>query len=47
MDEQALRLPPAPAGRPGRVPTDPREFADEMVRDGVLTNFQSEQFLPR
>ena len=27
------------------LPDDPREFADEMVRDGVMTNFQSEQFL--
>jgi serine/threonine protein kinase len=27
------------------LPTDPREFADEMVVDGVLTYFQSEQFL--
>ncbi len=27
------------------LPTDPREFAEDMVRDGVLTNFQSEQFL--
>lgn len=27
------------------LPTDPREFADDMVRDGVLTYFQSEQFL--
>jgi eukaryotic-like serine/threonine-protein kinase len=25
--------------------TDPREFADDMVRDGVLTNFQAEQYL--
>src|SRR5829696_2822623 len=27
------------------LPNDPREFAEDMVRDGVLTNFQSEQFL--
>jgi tRNA A-37 threonylcarbamoyl transferase component Bud32 len=27
------------------LPEDPREFADDMVRDGILTNFQSEQFL--
>ncbi|HYH67039.1 MAG TPA: protein kinase [Urbifossiella sp.] len=27
------------------LPTDPREFAEDMVRDGVLTNFQAEQFL--
>ncbi len=27
------------------LPTDPREFADDMIRDGVLTNFQAEQFL--
>ena len=27
------------------LPTDPREFADDMTRDGVLTNFQAEQFL--
>ena len=27
------------------LPTDPREFADDMIRDGVLTYFQSEQFL--
>ena len=26
-------------------PTDPREFSDDMVRDGVLTYFQAEQFL--
>jgi len=26
-------------------PNDVREFADEMIRDGVLTYFQSEQFL--
>lgn len=25
--------------------TDPREFADELVQDGVVTYFQSEQFL--
>jgi serine/threonine protein kinase len=25
--------------------TDPREFADEMVADGILTNFQCEQYL--
>ena len=27
------------------LPSDPREFADEMVQDGILTYFQSEQFL--
>ncbi|MFO0795949.1 MAG: serine/threonine-protein kinase [Gemmataceae bacterium] len=27
------------------LPADPREFAEDMVRDGVLTNFQAEQFL--
>jgi eukaryotic-like serine/threonine-protein kinase len=27
------------------LPTDPREFADELVRDGVVTYFQAEQFL--
>src|SRR3954451_22641469 len=27
------------------VPTDPREFADELITDGVITYFQSEQFL--
>jgi serine/threonine protein kinase len=27
------------------LPADPREFADDMTRDGVLTNFQAEQFL--
>ena len=27
------------------LPADPREFADELVRDGILTYFQSEQFL--
>jgi serine/threonine protein kinase len=27
------------------LPPDPREAADEMVRDGLLTNFQAEQFL--
>jgi serine/threonine protein kinase len=27
------------------VSADPREFADELVRDGVVTYFQSEQFL--
>jgi eukaryotic-like serine/threonine-protein kinase len=27
------------------LPPDPREAADAMVRDGILTNFQSEQFL--
>jgi tRNA A-37 threonylcarbamoyl transferase component Bud32 len=27
------------------LPADPRVFADDMVRDGVLTNFQAEQFL--
>src|SRR5439155_1400821 len=27
------------------LPTDPREFADDMIRDAVLTNFQAEQFL--
>ena len=27
------------------LPGDPREFADELVQDGILTYFQSEQFL--
>jgi serine/threonine protein kinase len=27
------------------LPDDPRQFADEMVHDGILTYFQSEQFL--
>jgi len=27
------------------LPTDPREFADDMIRDGVITYFQAEQFL--
>jgi serine/threonine protein kinase len=27
------------------LPEDPREFSDEMVRDGILTYFQSEQFM--
>src|SRR5437868_15393323 len=27
------------------LPDDAREFADDMVRDAVLTNFQAEQFL--
>jgi serine/threonine protein kinase len=27
------------------LPVDPRQFSDDMVRDGVLTTFQSEQFL--
>jgi eukaryotic-like serine/threonine-protein kinase len=27
------------------LPPDPREAADALVRDGLLTNFQSEQFL--
>src|SRR5688500_2360641 len=27
------------------LPTDAREFADELVRDGIITYFQSEQFL--
>jgi serine/threonine protein kinase len=27
------------------VPDDVREFADEMIRDGVMTYFQAEQFL--
>ncbi len=27
------------------LPTDPRDFTDDMIRDGVLTNFQAEQFL--
>jgi eukaryotic-like serine/threonine-protein kinase len=27
------------------IPTDAREAADSMVNDGILTNFQSEQFL--
>jgi serine/threonine protein kinase len=27
------------------LPDDPREFANDMVQDGVLTYFQSEQFL--
>jgi len=27
------------------LPTDPREFADDLVRDGVLTYFQAEQYL--
>jgi serine/threonine protein kinase len=27
------------------LPADPRDFADDMVRDGVLTNFQAEQYL--
>lgn len=27
------------------LPHDPREFADELVNDGILTYFQSEQFM--
>ncbi|QEL13282.1 serine/threonine protein kinase [Limnoglobus roseus] len=27
------------------IPTDPREAAEGMVTDGIITNFQSEQFL--
>lgn len=27
------------------IPSDPREAADGMVQDGILTNFQAEQFL--
>ena len=27
------------------IPTDPREAAEGMVADGIITNFQSEQFL--
>lgn len=27
------------------LPTDPREFADDLVADGVLTYFQAEQYL--
>src|SRR5947208_2791173 len=27
------------------LPTDAREFADDMVRDGIITYFQAEQFL--
>ena len=27
------------------LPADSRDFADEMVREGVLTNFQAEQYL--
>jgi eukaryotic-like serine/threonine-protein kinase len=27
------------------LPSDPREFADDMIRDGVITYFQAEQFL--
>lgn len=27
------------------LPADPRDFADELVQDGILTYFQSEQFL--
>jgi len=27
------------------LPSDPREFADELVQDGVITYFQSEQFM--
>jgi serine/threonine protein kinase len=27
------------------LPSDPRQFADEMIRDGLLTHFQSEQLL--
>ncbi|MFO0806826.1 MAG: serine/threonine-protein kinase [Gemmataceae bacterium] len=27
------------------LPSDPREFADDLVRDGVLTYFQAEQYL--
>jgi serine/threonine protein kinase len=27
------------------LPEDVREFADEMIRDGVMTSFQAEQFL--
>ncbi len=29
----------------GSLPEDVRQFADDMVRDGILTFFQSEQFL--
>ncbi len=31
--------------RAGGLPADAREAADEMVRDGILTYFQTEQFL--
>ena len=27
------------------VPSDPREASDAMIADGILTNFQAEQFL--
>src|SRR5690348_8602262 len=27
------------------LPADPSEFASELVKDGILTNFQAEQFL--
>jgi serine/threonine protein kinase len=27
------------------LPSDVREFADELIRDGILTNFQAEQYL--
>ena len=33
-----------PVGR-GAEPQDPREYADQLVRDAVITGFQKEQFL--
>lgn len=30
---------------PPGLPTDPSEFASELVKDGILTDFQAEQFL--
>src|SRR5262245_24897619 len=29
----------------GQLPSDPRDLAVQLVRDGVLTQFQAEQFL--
>jgi eukaryotic-like serine/threonine-protein kinase len=44
LDNQGLEAYLA-AERPKPLPADPRKFAQQLVRDGVLTVFQAEQFL--
>jgi eukaryotic-like serine/threonine-protein kinase len=45
VDEQKLSLYLQRRQFTRGLPTEVREFADEMIRDGILTYFQAEQFL--
>jgi eukaryotic-like serine/threonine-protein kinase len=44
LDNQGLEAYLA-ASRPTPLPTDPRKLAKQLIRDGVMTTFQAEQFL--